>query len=226
MLERKRIIQYGANGKKPVRHSYTLIPYCSSLWTTEGRSLDEGKPECDCVIAYPDFSYGLMLCQNVKTDTELSRINRWMEYNKCFKPEKFSELMIRRIKEGRFIGAPEVEFVMQYDVVTGLRMKEYHLEHCAYRPNHKKLWLLELWQEIDVIEKRIEEREAKRHAQEIKILQGWDIGKTEARRRNMLIALERRLLADGEFVPVYKMLQERIEDGWIPVEEDDIDSFI
>ena len=42
----------------------------------------------------------------------------------------------------------------------------------------------------------------------------------------MLIALERRLLADGEFVPVYKMLQERIEDGWIPVEEDDIDSFI
>lgn len=72
-----------------------------------------------------------------------------MEYNKCFKPEQFSELMMRRITEGKFIGAPEVEFVMQYDVVTSLRMKEYHLEHYAHCPNHKKLWLLELWQEID-----------------------------------------------------------------------------
>lgn len=230
VFERKRVIQYGANRKKSVKHTYFLVPYHSSLWTTERYSLDEKRTECDCFIVYPDFPYGLMECQNVKIDTELPKIEHWVKHNKCSKPEGFSELMMRRIKNGGFIGAPEVEFVMQYDVVTASRMKEYHLEHCAHRPNHKKLWLLELWQEIDCIEKQIEmqieEEKATELAKELEIFQGWEAGKSEARRRNMLIALERRLFDDGEFVPVYKMLQEKIEAGWIPVEEEDIDSFL
>lgn len=73
---------------------------------------------------------------------------------------------------------------------------------------------------------QIEEKKAKELAKELEILQGWEAGKSETRRRNMLIALERGHFADGGFIPVYKMLQEKIEDGWIPVEEDDIDSFL
>lgn len=230
VFERKRVIQYGANRKKSVKHTYSLVPYYGSLWTTERHSLDEKRTECDCFVVYPDFPYGLMICQNIKIDTELPKIKRWMSYNECYKPEQFSALMMRRIKNDRFIGAPEIEFVMQYDFVTASRMKEYHLEHCAHRPNHKKLWLLELQQEVDIIEKRIkkqiEEEEAKKRAHEIEILQGWDIGKSEARRRRMLNALEAGHYEDGEYVPIYKVLQEKIEDGWIPIEEEDIDSFL
>jgi len=49
--------------------------------------------------------------------------------------------MMKRMREGRFICAPEIMFVMPFDTVTSLRMKEYHWEHYANYPHQKKLWL-------------------------------------------------------------------------------------
>lgn len=49
--------------------------------------------------------------------------------------------MMKRMREGRFIGAPEIIFVMPFDTVDSLRMKEYHLEHYTNYPHQKKLWL-------------------------------------------------------------------------------------
>jgi len=49
--------------------------------------------------------------------------------------------MMKRMREGRFIGAPEIMFVMPFDTVDSLRMKEYHLEHYTNYPHQKKLWL-------------------------------------------------------------------------------------
>lgn len=195
VIQRSRILQYGANGRSAIRQSYTIEQYFGPLWRTKKQIILDGKYVCDIVLLYGDFTYGLMFYQGEDINSNPMKFQNWIEYNNCFKPEGLAELMTKRMNRKRFIGKPETMFVRQFDVAVANQMKEYHLEYFDKCPNQGELWISELQQEMIDIEANIEGEKAKKLAKEFEKLQGWGENETASRKMKMLSCLNVKVMS-------------------------------
>lgn len=119
-LERRRMIEYGADGCKVVRHWHNVRNALGNVWLTEPETDEYGRTEVIVFIAFPGMD-GMKLGSIGGLDWRTVEDISGFDYAA---PEDMCIWLDERAEQGKFIGNAQIEFVRQFDEQRANRYAE------------------------------------------------------------------------------------------------------
>lgn len=221
-FERRRVIEYGKDGNKVVRHWYEVQHVIGTIYKTR-----ETKDE------WGDFLFNLVIFFNEKSD---GLMFERMAHPERYTVEQVADTMRRcqldsathmyfglneRMKLGKFIGAADIEFFRQFDRAAADRYAQYRLDYYARKEAAERERRRAL-EEQEAAEKACQQAELE--ATKAKYL-GWAdtmspmcFGKVDA----VLGSLVR---CDGKVMTRLEFVIQSVKDGWMPEQKDGVTSW-
>lgn len=140
-FERCRVIHYGKNGNKVVKHWFNVQHIAGALYKTEDRNNEYGELEFDLILLYDGMTDGLRYSHGnvyrdwMTTDMLTDAMSR-IGYNTL---ENFTSSMDNCVAKGAFIGNAEIEFIRQIDPQRAETYAEYRAAYYAAKEEqHRK----------------------------------------------------------------------------------------
>ncbi len=214
-LERKRMIEYGADGCKVVRHWREVRHAVGNVWITAPENDEYGEPRFSTFLVFPEASDGIML------ERELNGAE-WRTLEDMEKRNMtLSEFLLNidnRETTGKFIGNAQIEFVRQFDRE---RAEKYALARAAYYA--RKEAEEQARREQRAAEEAEKEEERKRIDAEARALyRGWADKMTAMQFGKMDNTLSAKVREDGKITTKREWIENKISDGWRPMRKDGV----
>ena len=133
-FERRRVIEYSADGVKAVRHWYDVQHVIGTIYKSKDILGDLGETEFKLFVFFNDKDDGMQF--------------QWMSHPERYTVEQIAEVMRRskvdsaiqmysdlndRMKQNKFIGNAQIEFFRQFDAAAADRYTQYRAKFLARR---------------------------------------------------------------------------------------------
>lgn len=221
-FERRRVIEYGVDSNKVVRHWYEVQHVIGSLYKSKDTQNQYGEQEFKLIIFFDAKCDGLMF--------------EWMSHPERYTVEQVADTMRRcqvdsathmlvdlndRVKQDKFIGNAQIEFFRQFDSAAAERYVQHRLDYYARK-------------EADEAEcRRVEdEQEAEEKARQLAELEaakarylGWADSMSPMRFGKADGVLGSLVRCDGKIMTRREFVIQVVKDGWMPEQRDGVTSW-
>ena len=138
-FERRRVIEYGKDGNKVVRHWYDVQHVIGSLYKSKDFPNDWGELEFKLFVFFDGKCDGLRF--------------EWLSHPECYTVERVADTMCRcrvdsmthmylelndRMEQDKFIGNAEIEFIRQFDPAAADRYAKHREDFYARRAEQER----------------------------------------------------------------------------------------
>lgn len=221
---KRRVLEYGADGNKVVRHYYDVFPVVGTVYAADHGTNQYGERQFDTFIFFDGVPDGLKV-ENRNIYRDYMTDDRYAEGVKNFggeSPEAFVAAMNLAMESNRFIGNAWIEFVRQWNP-----------ERADVYAQHRAAWYARKEEEQRVREEqhRAEEAERARQAAEEDRLErakyhGFADDLSPMRFGKLSAAME-KLIRTSEYGVQNKraFVESLIKDGWTPKKEEGVTSW-
>lgn len=218
--ERRRIIHYGIDGNKVVRHWYEVQHVVGALYKSRETKNEYNEIVFDLFILFDGVKDGILYAREMKHPERytIEKLEDEMIRYGYDTTEHFITSLDSIMERQQWIGNVMIEFVRQFNT-------DKADEYATYREN--LLHLREEREQKKAAERQAEE-EAKRKAAEAAILAekakylGWADTMTAVRFGKVQSTLEKLVRVDGKIVSKREFIINLINDGWKPVQKDNV----
>lgn len=118
-LERRRMIEYGADGNKTVRHWYNVRRAAGNMYVTEPEKNEWGDLLFSAFLILPGVPDGLTVGRGIPERVDVAALEECSRDAAAFLAE-----LDEKANSGRFIGNAVIEFVRQFDAARAERYAE------------------------------------------------------------------------------------------------------
>lgn len=212
-FERRRVIEYSADGVKAVRHWYDVQHVIGTIYKSKDILGDLGETEFKLFVFFNDKDDGMQF--------------QWMSHPERYTVEQIAEVMRRskvdsaiqmysdlndRMKQNKFIGNAQIEFFRQFDAAAADRYTQYRAKFLARREEeeHEKA----LMRQAEENAKR-EKEQAELLAEKAKYL-GWVDDMPPLRFGQVSTILNASIRVDGKIMTRREFVINCLKDGWTP----------
>lgn len=218
-FERRRVIEYGKNGNKVVRHWYEVQQVDGAIYKTRDFPDEWKTPQFKLCIFFDGVQDGLMW-------QWMSRPERWTvegmkKSAKRYRVDSMAAMLsdlFARMDADRFIGNAEIEFVRQFDKTAADKFAQHSLDYYARQEEKERQKRLE--QQVK------EEAEKARQQAELEAMKakyfGWADTMTPLRFGKARAKLEGFIRSEGKLYQLRDFIISLVKDGWEPVKRDDV----
>lgn len=140
--ERRRVIEYGVDGNKVVRHWHDVQHIAGPLYKSKEEKNKYGEQEMDLYLFFEGgkdgllYQYSMRHLEQYTPEKMMEEIER-VGYDTL---EHFLTTFDQSVVEGKFIGAAVIEFVRQFDTERGNRYAQHRLDYIARQEEkHRRL---------------------------------------------------------------------------------------
>ena len=133
--EGRRVIEYGVNGNKVVRHWHDVQHIAGPLYKSKEGKNKYGEQEMDLYLFFEGgkdgllYQYSMRHLEQYTPEKMMEEIER-VGYDTL---EHFLTTFDQSVVEGKFIGAAVIEFVRQFDTERGNRYAQHRLDYSPTR---------------------------------------------------------------------------------------------
>lgn len=220
---RRRIIHYGKDGNKVVRHWFEMQHIVGPLYKGRETKSEYGGAEYDVFLLFDGVHDGLIFERQTR-HPEWYTIEKYadrMKEHRCDTLENFLASLDENMEQNIYIGSAIVEFVRQVDAARAERYalyRERRLEAQARKHREEQAKReAEQWA-------KEERRRAELEAERAKLL-GWADDMTSMRFGRVQSVLDTRIRSDGKVVTKRDFIIDLVRDGWMPERKDGIVSY-
>ena len=131
-FERRRVIEYGKDGNKVVRHWYEVQHVIGTLYKTKETKNEWGDSLFNLVIFFDNKSDGLMFER--MSHPERYTVERVADTMRRYQIDSVTHMYIGlndRMEQNKFIGAADIEFFRQFDRAAAERYAQHRLDYYA-----------------------------------------------------------------------------------------------
>ena len=221
-FERRRVIEYGRDGQKVVRHWYDVQHVVGSLYRSKEFPNHQGELEFKLFVFFDGKCDGLQF--------------EWLSHPERYTVEQVADTMRRcqvdsiahmyielddRMKQNKFIGNAQIEFIRQFDSAAADRYAQHREDFYARKAEQERTKALARQAEEDA--KRAKEQ-AELAAEKAKYL-GWVDNMTPLRFGQVAALMDSSIRADGKIMTRREFIINCIKDGWKPQKKDGVTSW-
>lgn len=221
-FERRRIIEYGADGCKVVRHWYNVQHVSGSLYKGEETDAEYGQKLFNLYIIFPETDTGLLYQKMGHSD--------WYTVEQMLAAAvrdhvDTAEHMIADLngcmRRNQFIGNALIEFVRQFDPERAECYAKYREDFCARKAAKDREKALARQAEEDAEKAR---QQAELEKAKAKYL-GWADGMTPMRFGKISVTMDTLIRVDGALMTKRDFIISKIKEGWIPMKDEGVTSW-
>ena len=220
---RRRIIHYGKDGNKVVRHWYEMQHITGSLYKGRETKNEYGEVEYDVFLLFDGVHDGLIFERRMK-HPEWYTIEKYaerMKEHRCDTLENFFVSLDEDMERNVYIGNAIVEFTRQVDPARADRYALYREQRLAAQAEKHR----EAQAKRDAEQREKEERRrAELEAERAKLL-GWADSMTAMQFGRVQSVLNTRIRVDGKVVTKRDFIISSVRDGWEPARKDGVVSY-
>lgn len=221
-FERRRVIEYGKDGNKVVRHWYDVQHVIGSLYKSKDFPNDWGELEFKLFVFFDGKCDGLRF--------------EWLSHPECYTVERVADTMCRcrvdsmthmylelndRMEQDKFIGNAEIEFIRQFDPAAADRYAKHREDFYARRAEQERTKALARQAEKDANRAKAQ---AELAAEKAKYL-GWVDDMTPLRFGQVSALMDTSIRVDGKITTRREFIINCIKDGWVPQKKDGVTSW-
>lgn len=215
-FERRRVIEYGKDGIKAVRHWYEVQRVEGPLYKERERESNrQGEMEFNLFLFFPNVPDGILYARGIRNPERYS-VKQVMENLAKTGNDTLEHLVASldaRASQGRFIGNADIEFIRQFDPERADRYAQYRLDCYARHEEEQRKDRMER-------QKKEAEEKAARQAELVekraKYL-GWADDMTPMRFGQISAFLEKRVRVDGAVMTKREFIISSVKNGWMPI---------
>lgn len=221
-FERRRVIGYGKDGNKVVRHWYEMQHVIGSLYKSKDFPNDRGELEFKLFVFFDDKHDGLQF--------------EWMSHPERYTVEQVADTMHRckvdsmthmylelndRMEQDKFIGNAQIEFIRQFDPAAADRYAQHREDFYARRAEQARAKALARQAEEDAKRAKVQAELAAEKAQYL----GWADNMTPLRFGQISVLMDTSIRVDGKITTRREFIIKSVKDGWVPQKKDDVTSW-
>ena len=221
-FERRRVIEYGKDGNKVVRHWYDVQHVIGSLYKSKDFPNDRGELEFKLFVFFDDKRDGLQF--------------EWLSHSERYTVEQVADTMRRcrvdsmthmylelndRMEQDKFIGNAQIEFIRQFDPAAADRYAQHREDFYARRAEEERTKALARQAEEDA--KRVK-KQAELASEKAQYL-GWADNMTPLRFGQVSVLMDTSIRVDGKIMTRREFIIKSIKDGWVPQKKDGVTSW-
>lgn len=218
-FERRRVIEYGKDGKKVVRHWYEVQNVIGPLYKSRNTKNQQGETLFTLFIFFPDVENGLLYARMSHPDWyTVERMADSIKRDRLDSPFHVFCDLNERMKKNQFIGNAEIEFVRQFDQVAAERYAQYRLDYYARKEEQQR-------QKQTAQQAEEEQTKAEQQAKLIAIKAlylGWVDNMTPMYFGRVHKKMEQPVRIDGKVMSRRGFVAFCIKSGWTPQKEDGV----
>ena len=218
-FERRRVIGYGADGNKVVRHWYDVQNVAGSLYKSRTTQDRHGQAKCGLFIFFPGVEDGLELETARYPDRiTVERAVEVIRQGGFDSAQHMIDAFNERVEKDVFIGNAQIEFIRQFDPGAAGRFAQHRAAFYARREEQER-------QERLARQAEKEAEEARRQAEldSLKALYlGWADGMTPLRFSRVDATLGSLCRDDGKVMTRRDFVIARVRDGWTPQKDEGV----
>lgn len=215
-LERKRMIEYGSDGNKVVRHWYNVRHAIGNLWVTEPWT-DEWKSEwCTIFLVLPGGD-GLKVDHGAKATYDLDTVKRYYDTSL----NDICALLDKRAESYGFIGNAQIEFVRQFDPARAAVYAESRAKFYARKEEQER-------EQREQEQREAEEKAARKKSENEAaraVYGGWADNMTAMQFGRADKVLSKTIRCDGIVSTKREWVERKLKEGWKPDKEEDVVSY-
>ena len=215
--ERRRVIEYGVDGNKVVRHWHDVQHIAGPLYKSKEEKNKYGEQEMDLYLFFEGgkdgllYQYSMRHLEQYTPEKMMEEIER-VGYDTL---EHFLTTFDQSVVEGKFIGAAVIEFVRQFDTERGNRYAQHRLDYIARQEEkHRRLAA----ERAEKAAQKEAQRKAAEQAARAKYL-GWADQMTAMRFGKVSSVLDVLIRVDGKVMTKREFVISRMKDGWTPTKK-------
>lgn len=221
-FECRRVIEYGRDGNKVVRHWHEMQHVVGSIYKSKDVLNDRGEPEFKLLVFFGDTSDGI----------QFERLS----YPERFTVEQVADTMRRcgvdsmthmylelndRMEQDKFIGNAQIEFIRQFDPAAADRYAQHREDFYARRAEQERTKALARQAKEDAKRAKVQAELAAEKAQYL----GWADDMTPLRFGKISVLMDTSIRVDGKITTRREFIIKSVKDGWVPQKKDDITSW-
>lgn len=221
-FERRRVIEYGKDGNKVVRHWYDVQHVIGSLYRSKEFPNNRGELEFKLFVFFDDKCDGLQF--------------EWLSHPERYTVEQVADTMRHcrvdsmthmylelndRMEQNKFIGNAQIEFIRQFDSAAADRYAQYREDFCARKAEQERAESLAR-QEKEAAKRAKEQAELA--AEKAKYL-GWVDDMPPLRFGQVAVLMNTSIRVDGKITTRREFIINSIKDGWVPQKKDGVTSW-
>lgn len=115
-FERRRVIEYGRDGNKVVRHWHEMQHVVGSIYKSKDVLNDRGEPEFKLFVFFGDTSDGIQFER--LSYPERFTVEQVADTMRCCGVDSMTHMYLElndRMEQDKFIGNAQIEFIRQFD---------------------------------------------------------------------------------------------------------------
>lgn len=221
-FERRRVIEYGKDGNKVVRHWYEVQHVIGTLYKTKETKNEWGDTLFNLVIFFDDKSDGLMFER--MAHPERYTVEQIADAMRRCQIDSVTHMYLslnERMERGKFIGAADIAFFCQFDRTAAERYAQYRLDYYARKEAEERERRRAL-EEQEAAEKA--RQQAEQEADKAKYF-GWADSMTPMQYGKMHRRMEEIVKCDGKFMSRREFIISSVKAGWMPEQKDGVISW-
>ena len=212
-FERRRVIEYGADGARVVRHWYDVQHVIGSLYKSKDTLNDQGELEFKLFVFFNNKSDGMQFeCMSHPERYTVEEVAEIMRRCKVSSAVQMYTDLNDRMKQNKFIGNVQIEFFRQFDATAADHYTKYRAEFLTRREEKERA-------EASI---RQAEEDAKREKEQAEMLAekakyfGWVDDMTPLRFGQVSAFLNASIRVDGKMMTRREFIINCLKDGWVP----------
>lgn len=216
-FKRRRVIEYGKDGNKVVRHWHEVQHVIGTLYKTQGTKNKYGDLLFNLVIFFDDKSDGLMFER--MSHPERYTVEQVADTMRRCQVDSFTHMYFGlndRMEQNQFIGSAHIEFIRQFDPVAADRYAQYRLDYYA-RKEAAETERRRMAEEQEAAEKA--RQQAELEAAKAKYL-GWADTMSPMRFGKVDAVLGSLIRCNGKLMTRREFVIQAVKDGWMPKQRD------
>ena len=218
-FERRRVIEYGKDGNKVVRHWYEVQHVIGTIYKTMETKNEWGDLLFNLVVFFDDKSDGLMFQQMAHPDRyTVEKIADTMRLCQVDSVTNMYADLNERMEQNKFIGNAQIEFLRQFDSAAAEHYAQYRLDYYA-RKEAKETERRRALEEQEAAEKA--RQQAELEATKAKYL-GWADTMPPMRFGKVDAVLGALVRCDGKVMTRREFVIHAVKDGWMPERKDGV----
>ena len=221
--ERRRVIEYGVDGNKVVRHWHDVQHIAGPLYKSKEEKNKYGEQEMDLYLFFEGGKDGLLYQYNMRHPEQYTPEKMMEEIERVGYDtlEHFLTTFDQSVVEGKFIGAAVIEFVRQFDTERGNRYAQHRLDYIARQEEkHRRLAA----ERAEKAAQKEAQRKAAEQAARAKYL-GWADQMTAMRFGKVSSVLDVLIRVDGKVMTKREFVISQMKDGWTPTKKEGVVSY-
>ncbi|MCM1221707.1 MAG: hypothetical protein NC548_45270 [Lachnospiraceae bacterium] len=211
-FERRRVIEYGAERNKVVRHWYEVQHIVGPLYKGRNKKSECGEDVFTLYILFPGINDGITYSEVYNDRYTAEQLLSGLEREGFSSREQAIATLDKRIECGAFIGGAWIEFVRQFDADRAECYAKHRIEFYARREEEDR-------QRAEEAARKEAEEAAKRQAEleaEKAVYLGWADKMTALRFGKVKAQMEKLARFDDKVMSYREFIIQSVKDGWMP----------